>query len=93
MTGAWRFDPFTRIQRWVGEFDEPTALELAEYPYGEPADGTPRKPIKHGTSTGYKQHRYRGQIACSRCRAANAADSAERKARRKSTNTQMKEAS
>ena len=36
-------------------------------------------PIEHGTQKGYKQHRRRGQVACTACKAAHSAVERERK--------------
>ena len=58
----------------------------------QPRGGSQRKPIKHGTLAGYKQHRYRGEDACDDCKAglaeytrerATARDGIERKPRKK----------
>jgi hypothetical protein len=91
MTGAWRFDPFTRIQRWVGDFTEPPESELKQFGYTTPPTDTRRQPINHGTEAGYGQHRRRGEQACDDCRVANNIRHAERRARNNST-TQTKDA-
>jgi hypothetical protein len=33
---------------------------------------------EHGTPKGYKQHRYRGEVPCARCRGANSEDAKPR---------------
>jgi WhiB family redox-sensing transcriptional regulator len=43
-----------------------------------PKPGTTLKPIKHGTTSGYYAHRYRGERPCQSCREAAAAYKAER---------------
>jgi hypothetical protein len=82
--GAWRFDPFTRTQRFVGEFVEPPASELAQYLDDKPAHGL-ELPIRHGTEAGYAQHRRRGEKACIDCLHASATASQMRKERKRRT--------
>ena len=79
---TWRLDPFTRIQRWVGDFTEPDDSELVEFGYERNRTKTRRRPIKHGTDAGYGQHRRRGETACDACKQASNIATQISKARR-----------
>lgn len=47
------------------------------------------EPIKHGTAAGYKQHRYRGEDACTACREAVNRQARERLAQRRAERSQQ----
>lgn len=82
--GDWRFDPFTRVLRWVPTDPAAEIADAFDEPFEEPLrpGGRPRAEIKHGTHSGATLHYRRGETACDSCTAAEADYKMQRAKRR-----------
>ena len=71
--GAWRYDPFTHVRRYVYAVEVETADAFDE-PFVEPESPPekPAAPIQHGTYTGSRAHYRNGERPCDACKAAEA---------------------